>query len=253
MPISIDLRGRNAVVTGAGKGIGRAICIELARAGANVFAISRTRSDLLSLEKEVGPLGVRFLSTVADLREFASIRRSAEQAESDLGPIDILVNNAGIAITGPAEVVSESDWDAVNDSNVKSAFFCAQAFGQAMLKRGHGRIVNITSQAGVVGLVDHAAYCASKAALGMITKVLAIEWGPRGVTVNAIAPTVVLTPLGQRVWGDPAKGEPMLAKIPVGRFGEPEEVAYLVAYLASDMAAMINGETILLDGGYSAQ
>ena len=249
----IDLRGRNAAVTGAGKGIGRATCIELARAGANIFAISRSPSDLESLEREIAPTGVRFVHAVTDLRELTAIRRSVDHAESTLGPIDILVNNAGIAITSPAEFVSEAEWDAVQDSNIKSAFFCSQAFGHAMLGRGRGRIVNITSQAGVVGLVDHAAYCASKAALGMLTKVLAIEWGPRGITVNAIAPTVVLTPLGQRVWGDPAKGGPMLAKIPVGRFGQPEEVAFMVAYLASDMAAMINGETILIDGGYSAQ
>jgi glycerol dehydrogenase len=122
-----------------------------------------------------------------------------------------------------------------------------------MLERGRGRIVNVTSQAGVVGLRDHAAYCASKAGLGLLTKVLAIEWGPRGVAVNAVAPTVILTPMGEQVWGDPAVGDPMLAKIPLGRFGQPVEVASVVAFLASDLAGMIHGETILIDGGYTAQ
>jgi NAD(P)-dependent dehydrogenase (short-subunit alcohol dehydrogenase family) len=122
-----------------------------------------------------------------------------------------------------------------------------------MPARGRGRIVNVTSQAGLGGIAEHAAYCASKAALGLVTKVLAVEWGPRGVTVNSVAPTVILTPMGERVWGEEEKARPMLAKIPLGRFGRPPEVAAVVAFLASDLASLINGETISVDGGYSAQ
>jgi 2-deoxy-D-gluconate 3-dehydrogenase len=136
---------------------------------------------------------------------------------------------------------------------LKGAFFVAQAIGRNMLDRGSGRIVNVSSQAGLVGLRDHAAYCASKAGLGLLTKVLAIEWGPRGVAVNAVAPTVILTPMGEQVWGDPDIGRPMLAKIPLGRFGQPEDVACTVAFLASDLAGMINGEIVAIDGGYTAQ
>jgi NAD(P)-dependent dehydrogenase (short-subunit alcohol dehydrogenase family) len=252
MTLAIDLTGKVAVVTGAGKGIGRAICLELARGGADVFGVSRTAADLDTLGGEVRALGVRYGAYVADLSSVTAAHEAAQQAAS-FGEIDILVNNAGVARTAPAEDVTEADWDFVLDTNLKGAFFVAQAFGRGMLERGRGRIVNVTSQAGVVGLRDHAAYCASKAGLGLLTKVLAIEWGPRGVAVNAVAPTVILTPMGEQVWGDPAVGDPMLAKIPLGRFGQPVEVASVVAFLASDLAGMIHGETILIDGGYTAQ
>ena len=253
MPVAIDLTGHRALVTGAGKGLGREICEELARAGADIFAVSRTEEDLTSLGEEVATNGVRYGFTVADIRGAEVALRLAERATAALGPIDILVNNAGIARNALAELATEEEWDETLDTNLKSAFFLAQAVGRGMLARGYGRIVNITSAAGLAGLPEHAAYCASKAGLGMLTKVLAIEWGGRGVTVNAVAPTVILTPLGERVWGAPEKGGPMLAKIPVGRFGQPIDVAAVVAFLASDLASMINGETIAVDGGYLAQ
>jgi NAD(P)-dependent dehydrogenase (short-subunit alcohol dehydrogenase family) len=253
MTVQIDLQGRRAVVTGAGKGIGRAICLELARAGADVFATSRTAEELASLGEDVTALGVRYASWTVDLRDSGAPHQLARRAEAQLGPIDVLINNAGLAMNAPAERVTEEEWDTTLSVNLKSAFFCAQAVGRAMLERGRGRIVNVTSSAAVVAIEEHAAYCASKAGLGMLTKVLALEWGPRGVAVNAVAPTVTLTPLGQRVWGDPAKGGPMLAKIPLGRFALPNEVASVVVFLASDLAAMINGETVLVDGGLTVQ
>jgi NAD(P)-dependent dehydrogenase (short-subunit alcohol dehydrogenase family) len=253
MPLTIDLSGRRAIVTGAGKGIGRAICRELARAGADVFAVSRTPADLESLGEEIAALGVRYACLALDLRDPGAPERIALAAESTLGPVDVLVNNAGVSLTSPAETVTLAEWDAVLDTNAKAAFFLAQAVGRRMLVRGHGRIVNVTSQAGLGGIAEHAAYCASKAALGLVTKVLAVEWGPRGVTVNAVAPTVILTPMGERVWGAEQKARPMLAKIPLGRFGRPPEVAAVVAFLASDLASLINGETVSVDGGYSAQ
>jgi len=252
MTLAIDLSGRVAVVTGAGKGIGRAICLELARAGADIFGVSRTASDLDALGEEIRVLGVRYLSCVANLTTAAASEEVARQAEQ-FGEVDVLINNAGVARTGAAESVTEADWDFVLDTNLKGAFFMAQAVGRGMLERGSGRIVNVSSQAGIVGLADHAAYCASKAGLNLLTKVLAVEWGGRGVTVNAVAPTVTLTPMGVQVWGDPAVGVPMLAKIPLGRFGQPEEVASVVAFLVSDLAAMINGEVVAIDGGYTAQ
>lgn len=253
MSLNIDLTGRKAIVTGAGKGIGRSISVELARAGANVFAVSRTRAELESLGKEIGSFGVRYAFAVADLRGPAAAARIADEAAAALGDVDVLVNNAGVARNAFAEAVTEDEWDETLDINLKAAFFLAQAVGRGMLARGYGRIVNVTSAAGLAGLPEHAAYCASKAGLGMLTKVLAIEWGGRGVTVNAVAPTVILTPLGERVWGAPEKGGPMLAKIPVGRFGQPIDVAAVVAFLASDLASLINGETIAVDGGYTAQ
>jgi NAD(P)-dependent dehydrogenase (short-subunit alcohol dehydrogenase family) len=253
MSVTIDLAGHRALVTGAGKGIGREICRELARAGAAIFAVSRTEDELVSLGDEIAKTGARYAFAVADLRGAEVTRQIAQRAAVALGPIDILVNNAGIARNALAEFATEDEWDATLDTNLKAAFFLAQAVGREMLARGYGRIVNITSAAGLAGLPEHAAYCASKAGLGMLTKVLAIEWGGRGVTVNAVAPTVILTPLGERVWGAPEKGGPMLAKVPVGRFGQPIDVASVVAFLASDLASMINGETIAVDGGYLAQ
>src|SRR5262249_4479375 len=206
MTVSIDLTGRTAAVTGGGKGIGRAICLELARAGADVFALSRTPDELSSLGAEVRALGRRYASWAADLADPAVPEELARRAEDALGPVDVLVNNAGLALNAPAEEVTLAQWDTTLAVNLRAAFFCAQAFGRRMLARGRGRIVNVTSAAALAGLPDHAAYCASKAGLGMLTKVLAVEWGGRGVTVNAVAPTVILTPLGERVWGDPVRG-----------------------------------------------
>jgi NAD(P)-dependent dehydrogenase (short-subunit alcohol dehydrogenase family) len=253
MTIAIDLRGHRALVTGAGKGIGREICLELARAGADVFAVSRTEPELRALGDEVERLGVRYGFSAADIRGAATAHRLVAEAAAAIGEVDILINNAGVARNALAEHVTEEDWDTTLDINLKAAFFLAQAAGRMMLARGNGRIVNVTSAAALAGLPEHAAYCASKAGLGMLTKVLAIEWGGRGITVNAVAPTVILTPMGEQVWGAPEKGGPMLAKIPVGRFGKPIDVATVVAFLASDHAAMINGETIAIDGGYTAQ
>ena len=252
MTVEVNLSGRNAVVTGAGKGIGREICLGLARAGSNIFGVSRTEADLLSLGNEVKQAGVRYGHLVADLRGSKAAEQITVASHHTLGDVDILVNNAGTADNAPAEHVTEAQWDSTMDTNVKGAFFLSQAIGNQMLKRGGGRIINVSSQAGMVALEIHAAYSASKAALGMITKVLALEWGGRGVTVNAVAPTVILTPMGERVWGDPVKAQPMLDRIPIGRFGSPPEVASVVVFLASDMASLINGAIIPVDGGYTA-
>ena len=253
MKAAVDLSGRRAVVTGAGKGIGRAIALELARAGADVFAVSRTRSDLDSLGDEIRPTGVRYGCCVVDVRDKATAERAAACAEDALGPPDVLVNNAGVADNAPATEVTEEQWDTTLDVNAKGAFFLSQALGRHMLDNGWGRIVNVSSQAGLVALEEHTAYGASKGAMNMMTKVLAVEWGQYGVTVNAVAPTVILTPMGEAFWNAPERREPMLAKIPVRRFGRPPEVASVVAFLASDHAALVNGAIIPIDGGYTAR
>jgi len=167
------------------------------------------------------------------------------------GRIDILVNNAGVNIPRPALEVTEEDWDGVLDINLKGLFFTAQKTALAM-KNGGGRIINIASQNGVVGYYRRAAYCASKAGVVNLTRVLAIEWAPLGITVNAVGPTFVVTPLTQSTWDDPAMREDLLKRIPLGRVGVPEDVVGAVVFLASPAASLITGHTLLVDGGWTA-
>jgi NAD(P)-dependent dehydrogenase (short-subunit alcohol dehydrogenase family) len=251
--VDFSLAGRRAVVTGAGKGIGRAICLAMAEAGADIAAFSRAERDLVSLEPEIAALGRRFTAVAGDVTDGSAIRHLVDRVEEEFGGADIVVNNAGVVYPEPALATSAAHWHDTLAVNLTGPFQCAQAFAPAMLARGWGRIINISSDSGVVGAPDHAAYCASKGGLNALTKVLAIEWGPGGVTVNAIAPTIVMTPMGEQVWGDPAKSDPVRAQIPTRRFGRPREIAAAVVYLASAAGAMINGHILLLDGGFTAQ
>lgn len=246
-----DLTGKVAIVTGAANGIGLAVAELFAQCGAHValFDMSPAVSEL--------PAGLaggasRHLAIALDVTDSAAIDLAVKQVVAHFGKIDILINNAGVALLDPAATLSESDWDKTMAVNLKAPFMLAQAAGRHMIRQHYGRIVNLASQASVIALERHVAYCASKAALIGMTKVLAVEWAPHGVTVNAVSPTVVETELGKKAWAGKV-GEEMKAKIPVGRFAHPGEVAGLILYLASDGAAMINGENILIDGGYSAQ
>lgn len=251
--MDIDLTGRCALVTGAGKGIGRSICLSLAKAGANIFAVSRTESDLKTLGKDLESLEINYSFCVVDLRDKSTAEYIADRSVKDIGAPDVLVNNAGVGINAMATEVTEEQWDTTLDINVKGAFFLSQVIGKNMLKTGWGRIINVSSAAGLAGLEQHAAYGASKGAMNMMTKVLAVEWGSSGVTINAIAPTVIVTPMGEAYWGAPERRDPMIASIPVGRFGTAPEVASLVTFLASEHSAFINGAIIPIDGGYTSR
>jgi 2-deoxy-D-gluconate 3-dehydrogenase len=175
-----------------------------------------------------------------------------EEAEERLGPLHILVNNAGINLPRPALEVTEEEWDLVLDTNLKGLFFAAQAAGRRMVERRYGRIVNMASQMGFVGFYFRAAYCASKAGVVNLTRVLAVEWAPYGVTVNAVAPTFVETPMTRGMLEDPWFREEVLRRIPMGRLADPQDVVDAVRYLASDAAAMVTGHTLLVDGGWVA-
>jgi NAD(P)-dependent dehydrogenase (short-subunit alcohol dehydrogenase family) len=246
-----DLSGKVALVTGAAAGIGLAITRALAARGASVVLV-----DLSPAVNEVAgglPGGTeRHAAVVADLSEKGAVGKVVAAAVQRFGTIDILVNNAGIARLDKAEVASEEDWDKTMLVNLKVPFLMAQAVGKVMLQRRSGRIVNIASQASFIALDRHVAYCTSKAGLVGMTKVLAAEWAPSGITVNAVSPTVVETELGKKAWAGEV-GEAMKRKIPTGRFGQPEEVALAVLYLVSGAAGMIDGENLVIDGGYTIQ
>jgi len=240
--MEIRLDGKRALVTGAGKGIGREIVKVLAECGAEVVAVSRTQADLNSLKAETG------CSTIlADITSAEEAKRCAEAA----GDVDLLVNNAGIALLAPFLEVTVQDFDETIAVNLRAALIIGQVVAKGMIARGKGgAIVNVSSQAGVAAVQDHTAYCASKAGLDHLTRVMALELGPHQIRVNSVNPTVILTPMGEKVWGAPEKGDPMLAKIPLGRFGYPIHVAQAVAYLLSDQSDMINGIIMPIDGGF---
>lgn len=248
-PLHIRLDGKKTLVTGAGKGIGREICRLLAASGADVIAVSRTAADLASLAAEIGCRTI-----TADLADAAQAVAAAERAIEVAGPIDCLVNNAGISIPQPLLDTTADAFDRTIAVNVRAVLLITQVIARQMIagKRG-GAVVNLSSQASMAALTDHAAYCASKGAIDMLTKVMALELGPHQIRVNAVNPTVTLTPMGEMAWGDPAKSMPMLAKIPLGRFARPIHVANAVVYLLSDAADMIHGVTLPIDGGFLAQ
>lgn len=242
------MNGRRVMVTGAGAGIGREVASAAARAGADVAAFSLD-GDLGTLGRSIRTLGRRYVSYVGDVANVDDVNAAVAAAERELGGIDVLVTSAGIAIIEPALETTPESWRRTLDVNLTGSFLCAQAVAPGMIARRFGRIVFISSQAGIIALRGHAAYMASKAAINGITQVLALEWGPLGITTNAVAPTVVNTELGKAVWSDPAKADPMRAMIPVGRFAEPAEIAAAVLYLASEAAAMVNGHVLRIDGG----
>lgn len=242
-----SFQDKRVVVTGAGKGIGRDIAVLLASRGAHVVAVSRTAADLEALRAECHCDIIE-----ADLAAATATHEAALAALSQ-GEVHYLVNNAGISIPQSVLETDVTSWDKTFAVNVRAAFQFAQAFAVHRLAHGGGgAIVNVSSQASQVGLADHAAYCASKGALDSLTQVLAVELGPHGIRVNAVNPTVTLTPMGEMAWSDPAKSGPMLAKIPLGKFAAPRDVSHAVAYLLSDEAAMIHGATLPIDGGFLA-
>ena len=247
-----SLEGRTALITGASKGIGFEICRVFADAGANIVASARDSSGLADVQRDIQAMGRECQVLPCELNDPESIAQMTEAALAANPVIDILVNNAGIATVAPVLDFLSADWDQVMAVNLRAPFLLAKALAPTMIKQRWGKIVNISSQAGVVAIDDHAAYSASKAGLNGLTRALMVEWARFNIQVNSICPTVIMTPMGKTVWGPKEKSAPMIARTPLGRFGEPIEVADLALFLASDASALINGESLMIDGGYSA-
>lgn len=241
--------GRVVLVTGGGSGIGAAVGALLAGQGASLALLDQ---DLDGAQQVADGIEGTAKAYSCDVTDSASVTAAVAEVRADLGEVDVLVNCAGVVRLAPAEELSEADWDLTLRVNLTGTFLVCQAVGRTMLERGRGRIVNLASQAGSVALPEHLAYSASKFAVIGLTKVLASEWAGRGITVNSVSPTVVLTPLGHQAWDGPA-GDAMKEKIPVGRFAEPEEIAAIVSFLASDASAMVNGADLVVDGGYTVR
>lgn len=248
---NFDLAGKVAMVTGAAQGIGQAIALLYAEKGADLVLVD-LQEAVSDTEGTIRHLGRKVVSSVKNLTANEGIEGAVKAALDAFGRIDILVNSAGVVFLDDAENLAEDDWDKTMAVNLKAPFMLSQAVGREMIKAGCGNIVNIASQAGIVALDNHVAYCASKAGMISLTKSMAMEWGRFNINVNAISPTVILTELGKKAWAGEV-GEAMKKKIPAGRFGYPEEVAAVALFLASDAAALITGENIVIDGGYTIQ
>jgi NAD(P)-dependent dehydrogenase (short-subunit alcohol dehydrogenase family) len=253
MPFAgFDLTGRAAIVLGGTSGIGRALVDGLAEAGADVAASSRRQEQVDATASAIEKHGRKTLRIAADVGERGSLERLRDAAIEAFGKIDILVNCAGYTQRRPTLEVDESEWQGILDTNLTGTFRSCQVFGAPMLERGYGRIVNIASLASFVGLYEVAAYAASKAGVAALTRALAVEWGPRGVLVNAIAPGVFRTALNQDLLDGTGRGQEFKLRTPLRRFGHVEELAGAAVFLASDAASYVNGEVLVVDGGFLA-
>ena len=245
------LDGKVVLVTGASRGIGRACALGCAGSGADVIVGVRKAEDGDALVAEIESLGGRALAVQMDLTDLATMRSAVATAHQAFGRIDVLVNNVGLGPENLAENVSEADFDLTVDVNLKGTFFTTQAVGRLMIGQKSGRIINISSQAGSVTLKGEAIYCMTKAAINHLTRCLAAEWATHGITVNSVAPTFIWTDGTRPSLADPSFHAQVLAHIPLGRIGDPIDVAGTVVFLASPAASLITGANILVDGGWS--
>jgi NAD(P)-dependent dehydrogenase (short-subunit alcohol dehydrogenase family) len=247
------LDGQVALVTGAARGIGRACALALAGAGADVALGLHDQGDDGGLVAEIEALGRRALALPMDMTKLHEVRAAVEKAAAWQGQLGVLVNNVGIGPSNRAEDVSESDFDWTVQVNLKGTFFASQAAARLMIPHKYGRIVNMSSQAGFVALTTESVYCMTKAAIAHLSKCFALEWASHNITVNAVAPTFIRTP-GTRKWlDDEAFHQSVVKRIPLGRVGDPSEVAAAVVYLSSPAASLVTGTTLMVDGGWTIQ
>jgi len=242
--MKIDFQKKTALVTGAASGIGREIAKTLAESNASVIGMDMSREGLDALEKEIDCRTIQ-----VDVLDTDATKAAIAQA----GDIELLVNCAGITILEPFLETTVEAFDKVLGVNLRGVMVVAQAVARGMVERGKGgAIVNISSQASMVALAEHTSYCVAKGGVDQLTRVMALELGPHNIRVNAVNPTVTMTDMAKLAWSDPAKSGPMLAKIPLGKFAQPSDVAHAVAYLLSDQADMIHGAMLPIDGGFLA-
>ncbi len=248
----LELKGKVAVVIGGTSGIGRAIAHGFARAGADVVPTSRRAEQVEAAAREIEELEVRSLRVTSDVADRASLERVLNETLAAFGKVDILVNSAGRTKRAPTIDFPEDDWTAIIDTNLTGTLRACQVFGKHMLERESGSIINIASLSTFVALHEVAAYSASKAAVGSLTKSLAVEWSSRGVRVNAIAPGVFRTALNTKLLDETERGREFLLRTPMRRFGNVEELAGAAIFLASDAASFVTGEILAVDGGFLA-
>ena len=245
--------GKVALVTGGARGLGRAMAAALAEAGATIALAGRSIAPCEQAAAEIGTAtGRRCRAYRADVTVGADVEQLVSSVEADFGRIDILVNNAGTNIRGPIDQLSEADWDTVVDTNLKGPFLCARAVGPRMVRRGWGRVINLGSVLGVIALGGRAPYASSKAGIINLTRVLALEWARTGVTANVICPGAFGTELNRPLLDDPVKYQEFVKRIPMGRWGEPEELGGAVVFLASDASSYVTGSALFVDGGWTA-
>lgn len=247
-----SLEGRVAVVTGGTSGIGLALVRGLAEAGADVVPMSRRKEQVDAAADEVEQRGRRAVRVTADVSDRASLQAALDATVEQLGKVDILVNCAGITKRTPTLDLGDEEWSGIIETNLTGTLRACQVFGRHMLERGSGRIINIASLASFVGLFEVAAYTASKAGVAGLTRALAVEWGSRGVNVNAIAPGVYRTALNAALLDGTERGKEFRLRTPMGRFGRVEELAGACVFLASDASSFVNGELLAVDGGFLA-
>ena len=244
-----SLAGRVALVTGASRGIGRAIARALGTAGAAVACCARSTDQVEATAEAIQRAGGRARAFSLDVTQGAQVGAAVREIERTLGPVDILVNNAGVTLEKRTIEVTDEEWDTVLATNLTSMFRLARAVAPGMMERGHGKIINVGSMYGRLGVPRYAAYCASKAAVDALTRSLAAEWARHGIQVNCLAPGYMNTDIPRAAMADPKTRERFLSKVPARRLGEPEEAAALAVYLASSASDFRTGQTVYLDGG----
>lgn len=248
----VEIKGKSVVVIGGTSGIGHAIAIGMAEAGADVAATSRRIDEVEATARRIENVGRRTFRTTSDVTDRASLEKLLAVALKEFGKVDILVNSAGRIKRDATLDFSESEWDAILDTNLTGVLRASQIFGRHMIERRYGCIINMASLGTFVGLFEATAYCASKAAVGSLTRCLAIEWAQHGIRVNAIAPGVIHTPLNEKMIMGTPRGREFLVRTPAKRFGSPQDLVGAAIFLASDSASYVNGEILRVDGGMLA-